>query len=170
MTEGWRSRDNGWKADDQWAQSLMKKNRRESGHTNEAQPGERGRKRWQQSRGREREELHREEERGRRREARIPGGMERLQIRESTKKERKKDRGRTEEADLPGCCQWHPSHAASTTPPTHTNTHTPVVEAHAVLPLRLTNSKNNKGEDFQADWAADCLLLESDLPTGLGLR
>lgn len=32
---------------------------------------------------------------------------------------------------------------------THTFTH-PVIEAHAVLPLRPTNSKNNKGEDCQS--------------------
>lgn len=39
MTEGWRSGDNGWKADDQWGPEPDGK--KESGHTNEERERER---------------------------------------------------------------------------------------------------------------------------------
>lgn len=40
MTEGWRSGDNGWKADDQWGPEPDGK--KESGHTNEEREREAG--------------------------------------------------------------------------------------------------------------------------------
>lgn len=131
MTEGRRSGDNGWEADDQWARSLMGRKREKKKKKNRNQdtpmrrslerehsPEETERKRelaWRvRDRGREKEELCIEDEHGRRREARIPGEMERLQIRKNEKKERE----RKKELTYPGTAS-----GILHTPPCRLHTH-----------------------------------------------
>lgn len=111
MTEGWRSGDNGWKADDQWGPEPDGK--KESGHTNEERERERERSRYGKSvvgrkrRNPDRERLReRESEQSNKRERGRAGEGDEVERGEDPRRdgEKRSKKPWKEEADLPGRC------------------------------------------------------------------